>query len=70
MCFLDENHYGKVITRNGLFSPTVMLNGGITGSWKKTPGIELSSFEETSGEVQQLFEPEIKRMESFYSETV
>lgn len=69
---IDEAHYGKVMTKNGLFSPTVMLNGEIIGSWKKTvqkkmPKIELSFFEKTPKKVQQLFEPEIKRLEQFYA---
>ncbi|MDF9827869.1 hypothetical protein M2447_001974 [Ereboglobus sp. PH5-10] len=70
---IHDAHYGKVMTRNGLFSPTVMLNGEIVGSWKKTSRkgavrIELSFFEKTSKRKQQLFEPEIRRLEKFYSD--
>lgn len=70
---IEDAHYGKVMTKNGLFSPTVMLNGEIVGSWKKTvkkgvAKVELSFFEKTSKKVQDLFLPEIKRVESFYSE--
>lgn len=69
---IDETHYGKVMTKNGLFSPTIMLNGEIVGSWRKTiqkgtPRIELSFFDKTPKKVQQVFEPEIKRLENFYS---
>lgn len=69
---IEENHYGKVMTKNGLFSPTVMLNGEIIGSWKKSirkgsPKVELSFFEKTSKKVQQLFEPAIKQVEDFYA---
>lgn len=69
---IEDIHYGKVMTKNGLFSPTIMLNGEIIGSWKKvaqkgTPRIELSFFEKTSQRKQDLFKPEIKRLETFYS---
>lgn len=69
---IHETHYGKVMTKNGLFSPTVMLNGEIVGSWKKAtlkgaPKVELSFFEKTAKKIQQLFTPEIKRLEKFYS---
>lgn len=69
---IEDIHYGKVMTKNGLFSPTIMLNGKIIGSWKKvahksTPRIELSFFEKTSQRKQDLFKPEIKRLEKFYS---
>lgn len=68
---IDETHYGKVMTKNGLFSPTIMLNGEIIGSWKKTmkkgaPQIELSFFEKMPQKIQVLFEPEVKRLEKFY----
>ncbi|MDL2303882.1 winged helix DNA-binding domain-containing protein [Bacteroides sp. OttesenSCG-928-D19] len=69
---IEDAHYGKVMTKNGLFSPTVMLNGEIVGSWKKImkkgiPQIELSFFQKTPAKVQALFKPEIKRLEQFYS---
>lgn len=69
---ISDEHYGKVMTKNGLFSPTVMLNGRIVGLWRKTmlkgkPQVELSFFEKTSKKVQDLFKPEIKRVESFFS---
>ncbi|MDR1645715.1 MAG: winged helix DNA-binding domain-containing protein [Tannerellaceae bacterium] len=68
---IDDVHYGKVMTKNGLFSPTIVLNGRIVGSWKKTvlkgsPRIELSFFEETNRKTRQLFAPEIARLERFY----
>jgi hypothetical protein len=69
---VEDIHYGKVMTKNGLFSPTIMLNGKIIGSWRKimqkgSPKIELSFFEKTQKRVQLLFSPEIKRLENFYS---
>lgn len=69
---IEDAHYGKVMTKNGLFSPTVMLNGEIVGSWKKiaqkaSPRIELSFFEKTTKKRQALFNAETKRAERFYT---
>lgn len=69
---VHETHHGKVMTKNGIFSPTVMLNGEIVGSWKKSvkkkaPSIELSFFEKPPQKIHRLFEPEIKRLEEFYA---
>ena len=71
---IEENYYSKVMMKNGLFSPTVILNGKIIGSWKKTTGknkprIELSFFEKTSKQKQELFKPAIKQLEIFYAKT-
>lgn len=69
---IEDIHYGKVMTKNGLFSPTIMLNGEIIGSWKKTAQkgthkVELSFFRKTPKKVEKLFEPVIKQVEQFYS---
>ncbi|MFV0336914.1 MAG: winged helix DNA-binding domain-containing protein, partial [Chthoniobacterales bacterium] len=69
---IEEVHYGKVITKNGIFSPTIKLNGEIIVSWKKmtrkgSPRIELSFFEKTPKRKQDLFNSEVKRLENFYS---
>lgn len=69
---IKDSHYSKVMTKNGLFSPTIMLNGEIIGSWKKTiqkgtPKVELSFFEKTPLKIQKLFAPEIKRIENFFT---
>lgn len=69
---IEEVHYGKVMTKTGIFSPTIMLNGEIIGSWKKTmqkglPRIALSFFEKTTKKREALFNAEIKRLEKFYS---
>lgn len=69
---IEDAYYGKVMTRNGLFSPTIMLNGEIVGSWKKivqkkTVRIELSFFKKTSKKTVALFDTEIKRLENFYT---
>ncbi|MDR1114980.1 MAG: winged helix DNA-binding domain-containing protein, partial [Tannerella sp.] len=66
---IRDTHYGKVITKNGLFSPIITLNGEIIGSWKKITAkkIALDFFEKTPKKTQELFSPEIKRLEKFYS---
>lgn len=69
---IEDHHYSKVMTKNGLFSPTIMLNGKIVGSWKKIKKnnkiqIELSFFEKTSQKTKSLFKKEIKRVETFYN---
>jgi hypothetical protein len=68
---IEDAHYSKVMTKNGIFSPTVMLNGEIVGSWKKTkkkglPHVELSFFKKMPKKIEKLFEPEVKRVERFY----
>lgn len=69
---IDDSFYSKVMTKNGLFSPTIMYNGEIIGSWKKitkkgNPIIELSFFENVSKSKQSIFKSEIKRLVNFYS---
>jgi hypothetical protein len=66
---IRNTHYGKVITKNGLFSPIITLNGEIIGSWKKITAkkIALAFFEKTPKKTQELFSPEIKHLEKFYS---
>lgn len=62
---IDQEHYGKVMTKNGLFSPTAMLNGRIVGSWKrvmskKTPQVEISFFEKATKKREQQFQAAVK----------
>ncbi len=69
---ISETHYGKVMTKNGLFSPTVMLGGEIVGSWKKSVkkgAVEtgLFFFEKTPQKTQGLFKLETERLGRFYS---
>lgn len=67
-----ENH-SKVMSSFGLFKPTVMLNGKITGSWKKkkiknSPEIELSFFDgHTNG--KKLYKEEVERLIHFLFNT-
>lgn len=70
---IEENHYGKVMTKNGLFSPTIMLNGRIVGSWKKTvqkkaTKVQLSFFEKAPKKLHNIFESEIMRVEKFFTD--
>jgi len=69
---ISDTHYAKVMTKNGIFSPTVMLDGEIVGSWKKAvkkgrPEVELSFFEKTTKHTHQSFNPEMNRVAAFYS---
>lgn len=69
---IEEAHYRKVMTVNGLFSPTVMLNGEIIGSWKRiakkgVSNIELSFFKKQSAKTEKLFDQDINRCKAFYN---
>lgn len=62
---IEDEHYGKVMTKNGLFSPTIMLNGRIIGSWKKVtkkkmPEVEISFFKKTSQKTERLVQAAIQ----------
>ncbi len=68
---VDDENYGKVMTKNGLFSPTVMYNGRIVGSWKKIKNkdktdIELSFFKNTKKHIHKLFGNAVQSCISFY----
>jgi len=57
---IDERYYRKVLTMNGLFSPTIHHNGRAVGSWKrvnKKSGVvaELAFFPTTPKKVQGMF---------------
>lgn len=70
---IGKAHYAKVITKNGIFSPTITLNGRIIGSWKKSmkknvPHIALTFFEKVPKKTISLFQPEIERLEKFYAQ--
>ena len=69
---IEEAHYSKVITRNGIFSPTIMLNGTAIGPWKKSmkknvPRITLTFFGNVPKNTIRLFQPEVARLEQFYA---
>lgn len=57
---VKDKHYAKVMTKNGLFSPTVMYNGEIIGSWKRITkktmvDTEITFFERTNKKQRDLF---------------
>lgn len=69
---IEDQHYAKVMTKNGLFSPTIMLNGEIVGSWKKVTknkkvDVELSFFNKTNKQIQNLYKCSIESVKAFYS---
>ncbi|MDR2085017.1 MAG: winged helix DNA-binding domain-containing protein [Bacteroidales bacterium] len=69
---IEKEHHSKVMTKNGIFSPTIMLNGEIIGSWKKIKKknkvqVELKFFEKTNKKTVDLYKNEIKRVEEFYA---
>ena len=68
---IEDKHYSKVMTKNGLFSPTIMLNGEIVGSWKKAtknkkPEVELSFFNKANKQTLNLFEQPTLSVKAFY----
>lgn len=71
---VEDIHYGKVMTKNGLFDPTMMLDGEIIGKWKKktTPQgaqVDLTYFIHTTKKAQTLFDKEARRVETFYKKS-
>ncbi len=53
---LEKEHHRKIITRTGIFSPTIMYDGRVIGSWKKAKkGIDMFFFNEVKKEVRLLF---------------
>lgn len=69
---IDERYYRKVLTMQGIFSPTIHYNGKAVGSWKrinKKSGVvaELSFFETTPKKVQGMFGKAVKEYNKFNS---
>ncbi len=69
---IEKKHYSKVMTKNGIFDPTIHFNGEIIGSWKKikkknTNVVELAFFEKIGKRKQDIYKQEIKRVEAFYN---
>lgn len=68
---IEDRHYAKVMTKNGLFSPTVMYNGEIIGSWRKInknkkTDVELSFFTKPSKKTESLYMSAIHQVKEFY----
>lgn len=67
---LCEEHYRKIITRTGIFSPTITYNGEILGSWKRVVKknkivAELEFFEEKHHHLIPEFEKQQAAYELF-----
>ena len=60
---LQEKNYREVITRTGVFSPTITWNGQIIGLWKRIKKskieVELTFFEKTDKEIESLFAKQV-----------
>lgn len=63
---LEKELHRKIITKTGVFSPTIMHNGYVIGSWKKgKAGADLSFFEKTDKKTSSLFEKAIQRYKEY-----
>ncbi len=63
---LEKEHHRKIITRTGIFSPTLVHDGRVIGSWKKEKkGVGLFFFEETPLMIRQLFDRVIECYEKY-----
>lgn len=68
---IEDQHRGKVMTKNGLFDPTIMFNGEIVGSWRKIKQkgeykIDLSFFGKITKKREDLYKEEVERVKRFY----
>lgn len=67
---IDERYYRKVLTMNGIFSPTIHYNGKAVGSWKRITNkngavAELTFFETTPKKVHARFNKQLRAYERF-----
>ena len=67
---IDPKHYKKTITSNGIFWPTVVINGKIEGLWKRvvkggTVKIETDMFGKVSKAVKEQVQAEAARIAAF-----
>ena len=65
---LEHNH--KAVSNNGLFRPVILVNGKVTGLWKRTfvkdtVIVEAQFFEKTGKTVKHLVENESKKFGKF-----
>lgn len=68
---IDDEHYAKVMTKNGIFSPTLMHNGRIVGSWKKVKkgrqtSVEPAFFEKPAKRLEKAFQAAAEDVVRFY----
>lgn len=67
---IDPKHYKKTITSNGIFWPTVVINGKIEGLWKRvvkgdTVKVETDMFGKVSKAVKEQVQAEAARVAAF-----
>lgn len=67
---IDPKHYKQTISSNGIFWPTVVVNGKIEGLWKRTVKggkvkIEANLFGKLNKTVMQQIEAEKERLATF-----
>ncbi len=63
---LEKEHHRKIITRTGIFSPTIVYDGRVIGSWKKEKkGVELFFFEGTKRHIRLPFEQTVKQYREY-----
>jgi hypothetical protein len=63
---LKEEYTRTVITKTGIFSPILTLNGEIIGTWKnKKADTEHSFFQKEKKDVQELFKPHAGRYKTY-----
>ena len=69
---LPAEHGKKALTGNGIFYPVIIVNGKVTGLWKRsvqknTLYIETNFFEKPGRTTERLLKNEIKRLQQFLS---
>lgn len=69
---VKDAYYHRVMTKNGLFSPTLMREGEVIGKWRKTTvksaaKIEMDFFQKISKSLRAAFEAEAARVTAFYT---
>ncbi|MGL5889682.1 MAG: winged helix DNA-binding domain-containing protein [Bacteroidia bacterium] len=68
--FLDSEHAAKVVTVNGLFHPSIVVNGRVQGIWKlessgKELQLKLNLFSPLTGKQKQQLTAAVERLSTF-----
>ncbi|MBE7178845.1 MAG: winged helix DNA-binding domain-containing protein, partial [Mucilaginibacter polytrichastri] len=71
---LHLKHNKNIITNNGMFFPTIIVNGQVTGLWKKTriketTGIEPAYFLKKNALKKSILKEASKQYAAFYKES-
>jgi hypothetical protein len=69
-----EDH-SKAVSNNGIFKPVIVVNGQVTGLWKRTTQndkvtVETKLFQPVSKTIQNLIEEEVRQYEMFLNKKV